>query len=264
MLRSIKEINGYKIHARDGEIGRADQILFDDQHWTVRYLVVNTGSWLKRHLVLLSPISLGPINPEMEIIYVKLTRDQIENSPDIDTNKPVSRQMEAEYNKYYGYLPYWEGASLWGGASDPSALANIGLEPHPSRAIKTIIKEESKVKPTAPKRGDPHLRSTKEVTGYYLQARDGHIGHVENFIIDDSDWAIRYLVIDTRNWWPGKKVIISPNWFGHIHWEDSTIEINLTRNEIKKAPEYHPENLINRNYENALHRYYNKKPYWKD
>ena len=111
---------------------------------------------------------------------------------------------------------------------------------------------------------DPHLRSTHDVSGYHIQAADGEIGHVEDFIIDDETWAIRYLVIDTRNWWPGKKVLVSPQWIERVSWDESKVFVNLSRETIKQSPEYTEESLLTRDYETGLHRHYNRQGYWVD
>jgi hypothetical protein len=111
---------------------------------------------------------------------------------------------------------------------------------------------------------DTHLRSTREVTSYHLHALDGEIGHVDDFIIDDDTWAIRYLVVATKNWWPGKKVLISPRWIESVSWDDRKVVIGLSRETIKAAPEYTDESLLTRDYETGLHRYYDREGYWVD
>ena len=111
---------------------------------------------------------------------------------------------------------------------------------------------------------DPHLRSTHDVSGYHIQAADGEIGHVEDFIIDDETWAIRYLIVDTRNWWPGKKVLVSPQWIERVSWSESKVFVNLSRETIKQSPEYTEESLLTRDYETGLHRHYNRQGYWVD
>jgi sporulation protein YlmC with PRC-barrel domain len=111
---------------------------------------------------------------------------------------------------------------------------------------------------------DPHLRSTHEVSGYNIDASDGEIGHVEDVIIDDETWAIRYLIVDTRDWWPGKQVLVSPQWIERVGWSESTVFINLPRQSIKRSPEYTPLSLLTRDHEAALHRHYNRQGYWVD
>jgi hypothetical protein len=248
MLRRVKDLRGFGIRARDSEIGQVDQFYFDDENWTIRYLVANTGSWLVGRQVLISPIAVGETDWESKQLEVELTKQQVENSPHIDAYKPISRQREAEYYGYYGYPYYWGGPFLWGPAVHPRQVAR-------SRADRS-----QSATPTAD--GDSHLRSTKEVTGYRIEATDGEIGHVEDFIVDDENWAIRYMLVDTRNWWPGKKVLVSPRWIKRVSWTDSRVYVDLSREAIKSSPEYDESPLINRQYESSLYSHYGRPPYW--
>jgi hypothetical protein len=166
-------------------------------------------------------------------------RKQIEDSPSLASDKPVSRQFEMDYYGYFGWTPYWAGPFAWGQYPTPMQVGHA--EP----------------KSTEEKQAwDSHLRSMREVTGYWIQADDGEIGHVEDFVIDDETWTIRYLIVDTRNWWPGKKVLVSPRWIDKVSWNESKVFINLPREAIRKSPEYSEESLISRDYETDLHRHY--------
>jgi hypothetical protein len=189
MLRSLEELHGYTIRAMDGDIGSVHAFLFDDTTWAIRYLVVNTGAWLPGRQVLIAPLALGQPDWEGQFFPVKLTTEQVRNSPDIDTDKPVSRQQEMLLHTYYDWPTYWTG----GNPFMPQAVAAYpgGL---PMTEPYELPPEEL---------GDPHLHSARDVIGYYIQARDGQIGHVEDFIVDTDAWAIRYMVVDTVNWWPG-------------------------------------------------------------
>lgn len=246
MLFNAKTLSGYKLNSFDGELGKAKEFYFDDQHWAIRYLVADTGNWLTGRKVLISPYALVEVNKEAEYIDINLTKKQIENSPSLKSDKPVSQQFEQLYYGYYGWPAYWAGAEMWG--YYPSILRD-------SKQWKENVKEQKKT-------WDSHLRSTNEVSGYHIQAKDGDIGHVEDFIVDDETWAIRYLIIDTKNWWSGKKVLISPQWIERFSLNDSKVSVNLTREMIKQAPEYIEDNLLTRDYENELHKFYNRKGYW--
>lgn len=260
MLRSTNDLRGYSLRATDGEIGSVDEFLFDDEQWAIRYLVANTGGWLTGRLVLISPIVLGQADWEARTLAVALTRKQIEQSPDIATDQPVSRQREAELAQYYDYFPYWGGAGLWGPGMVPYALGGPVVPPVAPPAGTTATEREVASTPT--EHGDQHLRSTREVTGYRIHARDGEIGHVGDFIVDDETWAIRYMIVDTRNWWPGKHVLVAPQWIGAIDWDTSTVEVDLLRETIKQGPEYDPA-ILNREYETALYRHYGRPAYWE-
>ena len=245
MLIKAKVLKGYSLKSLDGDIGSAREFLFDDRFWAIRYLVANSESWLSDRRVLISPYSLSGLNDAEEQVSVQLTKKQIENSPSINTDEPVSRQFEGVYNGYYGYPDYWGGPFMWGGY--PYILrdrAGLGV---------SASKEKG---------WDRHLRSTHEVTGYHLLALDGEIGHVDDFIIDGDSWVIRYLVVATKNWWPGKKVLISPKWIESVSWDAREVAIRMTREIIKAAPEYTDESLLTRDYETGLHGYYNREGYW--
>jgi hypothetical protein len=247
MLRKAKDLSGYKLGARDGDIGKVKEFYFDDQSWTVRYLVADTGGWLSGQQVLISPYALDPANEGRKVIPVDLTKAQIEKSPALATDRPVSRQYEGDYYSYYGWPGYWGGAYPWGGSVYPIRGRNGWSE--------ASRRERNE---------DPHLRSTQAVTGCDIHAQDGDIGHVEDFVIDDETWAIRYLIVDTQNWWPGKKVLISTRWIERISWEQSKVFINLTREAIKRGPEYTDQTLITRDHEMKLHQHYNREGYWAD
>jgi sporulation protein YlmC with PRC-barrel domain len=246
MLHKVKTLSGYNLHSLDGEIGNVEEFYFDDHHWTIRYLVANTGSWLTGRQVLISPYALAAVNKEAQYIAIDLTKKQIEDSPALDSDKPVSLQFEESYNKYYGWPMYWSGPCMWG--TYPYILRD------PKMWSESSTNEKS---------WNPHLRSTSAVSGYNIDAADGEIGHVEDFIIDDETWAIRYLVIDTQNWWPGgKAVVISPQWIERVSWDLSKVFVNLSYDAIKNAPEYTTETLLNRDYETKLYNHYNRHGYW--
>jgi hypothetical protein len=245
MLRSARSLFGYSLTATDGEIGSILDLSFDDRSNTVRYIVANTGGWLSRRLVLLSPVSFGVPQWQAKTVPVALTKKQIEDSPPIDADKTVSRQHETELSKYYGWPAYW--------MADPAPVAELGYVPSlPSVSLE--LEEEPS--------GDPHLRSVKETTGYHIQAVDGEIGHLDDFIVDDNLWIVRYIVVDTRNWLPGNKVVISPEWISAIRWEERKVHLQLTKDSIENAPAYNPEQPINREYEIRLYDYYGRPKYW--
>lgn len=245
MLRSAKSLRDYHIRATDGNIGRVKDFLFDSGQWVVRYVVVDTSEWLPGRKVLLTPEVLESPSTEGQILPVDLTRDQVSASPDIDTDKPVSRQNEIDLFEYYGWSPYWGGGR--GGFTAP--------------VVRGVEAEKKDVVGISPP-GDPNLRSMREVTGYAIAAVDGHIGHVEDFIVDDENWMIRYVVIDTKNWLPGRKVIISPDWVTRIDWRDRSLSVEHSKDEIRGSPPYAPNQPVNRQYEARLYDYYGRRKYW--
>ncbi len=245
MIRSVKDMQGYRIHATDGEIGKIDQIYFDDKAWVVRYMVVDTGTWLEDRRVLISPISIKVVNWETHQVNVSLARDQVKNAPDIDTEKPIARQNEIAFHQYYGWPFYWSGEGLWGGAMVPGALYGVppvGPDLNEQKQEADAIAGNLQTGTT----NDIHLRSTGEVFGYRIHARDGEIGHLSDFLIDDESWRIDYMVINTSNWWSGRKVIVPPTWVKEINWADQQVTVDLKRETIKNSPEFDPETILNR------------------
>ncbi len=252
MLTNNKNLKGLVIRATDGEIGTVDELYFDDQSWAIRYLTVETGNWLDSRKVLISPQSILQTDWEVNRIDVSLTREQVEKAPSINTQRPVSRQHEAEYLDYYRYPYYWEGPYLWGASYYPS-----GLVPVPTS--ESIQAERIRTEST-----DSHLRSTDAVSGYHIVAQDGEIGHVDRFLLDDESWAIRYLEVATKNWWPGKHVLISPGWVEKVSWEELKVYVGVTREAIQRCPEYTDRMPVTREYENKLYFHYGRPPYWVD
>jgi hypothetical protein len=260
MLMSVKSLRGETIHATDGDFGSVDDFLFDDENWAIRYLVIDTGKWIPGRRVLISPASLKAQRRPNELI-TSLSKEQIKKSPDIYTDRPVSRQREAEYLDYFGYPYYWRGPALWGTTAYPFYPGDARPMGYPvsgsagSAAAPRIER--------LPETADTHLRSAAEVTGYYIEATDGEIGHVEDFIVDDGSWIIRYMVVDTVNWWPGKKVVVAPQWITGVSWPNSRVSVNLSRERIKNAPEYDPRTMVSRDYEDRLYEYYSRPKYWE-
>jgi hypothetical protein len=248
MLRSVKEIKGYKLQAEDGDIGRCKDFLFDDKIWTIRYMVADTGKWLPGKKVLISPISLAEPDWASQMLPVRLSKEQIEQAPELDKNAPVSRQYEIKYHQYFGWPTYWQGVQVW------------GLHDYPGPLFMETKKEIVEIEP---ENGDPHMRSAKEVMGYHIEARDGEIGHVEDFIVDDQAWTIRYMIIDTSNWLPGsRKVLISPTWIDSVDWLENKVNVDLTVEQIREGPEYDPAAPVNRAYEVKIYDFYGRPKYW--
>ena len=231
MSINAHNMKGAAIIARDGSIGEVEDVYFDDEKWTVRYLVVKAGAWLFRRHVLISPISIKKVDEANNQVIVNLTRDQVKNSPDIDTHKPVSRQHETAFLDYYGYPYYWGGPYLWGDSAFPATLA---MPP----AVESQMAAAAARRRESEDSYDEHLRSVNEVRGYHIEAADGEIGHVDDFVIDDRDWAIRSIVIKTGGWLSGRKTLVSPQSIEGISWTESKMFVNLTRGQIASGPEF--------------------------
>ncbi len=228
ILRSIKHLYGNSLGTADGEIGTVKDLYLDDQKWAIRYVVADTGSWLPGRLVLISPHAFGDFHAEeSDSLLVSLTRQQIENSPAIETHKPVSRQFEEEYYRYYGWPTYWAGSGMWG-------MGGFPMVPPPPLVPPQVENGDADVASS----DDPHLRSTQALSGYHIETPEGAIGHVSDFLIDPKSWAIRHLVVETGHWFSGKEIVISPEQIERISFEESKVFVNVSKQTIENAPGY--------------------------
>jgi stress response protein YsnF len=248
MLRQITELRNYVLEAEDGELGRCKDFLFDSRSWTARYMVADTRKWLPGRKVLIPPVSLGAPQWKNSRFPVKLTRRQVEESPSLEEDLPVSRRYEEQLLAYYHHPYYWIGPMTWGYHRMPPPVAAQSRSEGP---VQDEISDS-----------EAHLRSAAEVEGYRIQASDDGIGHVEDFLIDDSDWRIRYVVVDTVNWLPGRKVLVATEWFQDVSWPKQEIRVDLTRKQVKESPEFKP-GAADRRYEETLFGHYRARPYWE-
>lgn len=265
MIRRADTIIGASVQAKDGEIGSIDDVYFSDDNWSVRYLVVDTGTWLLERRVLISPQAAEDSPFSDGMLHLDLTKEQVENSPDIDLDKPVSRQNEAALHDYYAWNYYWlavpTAAYGMSGVSGGATGAGVGAPvpvASPTRDKQAIREEREGTQ------GDPTLRSMNEVVGYHIAATDGEIGHVEDFFIDEAAWRIRYMMVDTHNWLPGRKVLVSPEWIDRVSWNESIVAVNVTRQQVEESPEFRPgaNGILNRDYEAVLYKHYAMPRYW--
>lgn len=259
MLRNIRELEGYAVRATDGTIGHVKDFYFDDQAWVVRYLVVETGTGFGSRKVLISPISIGQPNWTDKILPVSITREQVRNSPDIDTDKPVSRQHEMRYLGYYGYPFYWGGAGLWGGGAYPGAMLT-GAGYDKSGAEYLVAQADA----GRHQEGDAHLRSGNAILRYHIEATDGALGEVKGLLVDEATWAIRYIIVNTSNWWFGHQVLLAPQWVQDLSWPDATMTVRVSRQSVKDAPRYDPSMPPTREQEVRLHEHHGQSGYWAD
>ncbi len=236
-LRKLSDLTGYRFQASDDEIGRLQQVYFDDRRWQVLFLVVRTGSWLLGREVLLVPEVIKKIDDEKETIIVDMSREQIEQAPPVDANQPVSEHYQQQYYRFFAWEPYWTTDPLFQGAPSVPPFVQSELPKNPEH---------------------PHLRSSNEVSGYRLQTADAGVGHVEDFILDVKEWTVRYLEIDTRTWLPGRHVLISPAWVEQIDLGQQWVQVGLPRELVKGAPKYDPDKTISRDYQLALFKHYGK------
>jgi hypothetical protein len=265
MLRNIKDLEDFTVTAADGPMGRAKDFYFDDSAWVIRYLVLQTGGWLTRRRVMISPISIGTPDWGQKVLSVTITKDQVMKSPDIDADGPMSPQHETDYHAHYGYPYYWRGGSLWGQSTNPSGHIP-GYEGFGSdEATRSAAHNAYAIREEARRRDDgTHLRSCKAFTGYHVHATDGEIGHIDGFLVDDQTWSIAYLVIKTSNWWLGHKVLIAPRWIQEVRWFDSMVSVNVTRQQVRDSPPYDWAAPLERHQEMKLYKHYGQPGGWAD
>lgn len=246
MLRTLKDLEGFTIAGSDGLIGPVKDLYFDDAAWVIRYLVVESGAGSDARDILVSPIAIGQANWSEQLLPVDLTVDQAGHSPDIELHKPVSRQQEMGYIGYYGYGQYWGGGGLWGAGMYPDVL-------QAGRQLPAGIDA-----PAPHSHDDAHLRSWNTVSRYYVHATDGDIGHVEAMLLDDRTWAIRYLAVNTSNWWLGHAVLIAPTWIDHISWAESMVYVDVGRQAVKDSPPFLHTKALEPEQETRLYQHYGR------
>jgi uncharacterized protein YrrD len=251
MLNRAKELKQFTIDATDGEIGQAIDFYFDEDRWAVRYIVVDAGAWFTVTRLLISPAAIFSVDWRSRYINTFLTRQEVKNSPTINPEAPLLRHSEIAFHDYYRYSYYWAGPNLWGAVATPGELRTAGGTQFFPEVLEHSPQESC-------------LRSTNEVSRYQIAAEDGDIGYIEDLIIDDETWAIRYLIVDTGDWCPGRKVMLSAQWITHIRWGDRRVYVDLELEEIKNSPEYDESVMIDRDYEQRLYRYYGRSHYWND
>lgn len=251
MNRSLNSVIGSTIGATDGEIGKVKEFYFDDKTWTIRYLVVETGSWFSGKSILLAPESLLKPDWDNQVFPTNLTMQQVKNSPEIDTDKPVSRQQEVELYGYYPWHNYWDGG-LWAGGMGTSGMALQPTLPL-NQEVHNDANADGKTNEI-----DLHLRSTDAIIGYHIKAKDGEIGELEDFLFNDQTWRVTFMEVDTGDWFPGKKVLLATKWINTIDWESSLVIVNVSKEQVENSPEYIPSQVLSDSYEANLLVYYGR------
>ena len=229
LLQTIRDLERYTLLAVDGELGGVKAFYFDVETWIVRYLRVKIADRSMEKHVLISPIAIGEMNEDEKTIHIELACEQIQNSPPIDPARPLSRQDEIDYYRYYNWTPYWE------------------LSPS-SGSLRSRIRLVDPSESAIPGAEQTALHSTGELKGYMVRALDGEIGHIDDFILDTQYWMIRYLQIDTADWWPGKCILINPAWIEDLRWRKQDMSIAATREGIRQALLRASSDMISRDY----------------
>ncbi|WP_201245909.1 PRC-barrel domain-containing protein [Halochromatium salexigens] len=261
MLRSLAEPEGYRLEALDGDIGHCHDFLFDDELWTLRYMVADTGGWLSGRKVLISPAQLEAPDWERQRMPVTLTKTQIEQSPPLDVDAPVSRRYEQLYNEFHSLPSYWLGSGLWGDFPIPTSLTTMQearIEPATATSGATI--EDADLE----EGDDVHLRSVREVTGYRVVAPStvdsgiDKVGRVVDLIVNDSSWALRAFIIDTSRLPFSKKVLLPVDAIAEIDWVSRQVVADVSAERIEEAPPFDPSEAVNERLETVLYDVYGR------
>jgi hypothetical protein len=264
MLIAFDKIRSRRIHARDGDIGSVDDLFFDDSTWDSRYFVIDAGTWLTGRKVLLVPEMIqGPLT-EKDAIPVKLTQEQVRHSPDVDTAMPVSRRHQIALHSYYGWPSYWGGMFPMGPGLAGDAPLALPIRPIEEDLVGSAKKGDidRRTQEGSDEEWDPHLRSVREIDGYAAHANDGDIGHVKDLVIDDAGWQVRYVIVKTGGWLRGIHVLLASSWLRDVSWRESSVHVDLTRDEISDSPPLDVSHPITRQYEEELFRHYSRSRYW--
>jgi uncharacterized protein YrrD len=256
MLNTVSSLKGFEIQASDGSLGTVSDLLFDDSTWKVRWIVVDTGRWLTGRKVLIHPSAVVSAEYAARELKVALTKAQVKDSPEILQDRPVSHKMQHALYGYYGWNPLWGGgmfgAGMYGGSMYGGGMGAIGAP----LSAPAYLREAAERGGTSLDDGDPHLRSSAEVTGYHVHATDGDIGHIQDILVDNASWDIRYFIIDTANWWFGQHVLVSPFAVKGVDWSDRHVRLDIARERVRSSPPWTPMKAIDDHYERRLHSHY--------
>ncbi len=264
ILRRFHDIQGWELGARDGNIGRCHDLLFEDTDWAARYLVADTRKWLPGRKVLIPPRAVesleessGPVLLSAGTMVLSLTKEQIKNAPPLDSDAPVSRRYETAFNRYYDWPNYWAAPSI----RDPQLYPTLLHRPEELTRRSDVQYRFSDRRPEE----ETHLRSAREVASYRCLAGGQNIGDVDDFLVEEESWIIRYLIVDARKYLPeGRWLLISTDWVAMIDWADSSIAVTLTTDQLAKGPRFDPDMELDRHYERAIHEFYGLPYYWRN
>ncbi|MFA9555726.1 PRC-barrel domain-containing protein [Evansella sp. AB-rgal1] len=255
MLTFASRILEYNVQATDGELGKVKDIYFDEDNWVIRYLVIDTRKWLPGRKVLVSPISFDSVDFENGMVNILETKESIKDSPSLEEHEPISRKHEILLHAHFGWPHYWsyfDNNRLWGDFNTPHELGNT---------------TETEVDKLTPEQEDERkLRSVNDIkgdfTGYTIQATDGEIGHVSDFMISDDSWKVRYFVVETKNLLAGKFVVLSVDWINSISWTDKRLVVDLPKDAIKNGPFFELDAPLTREEEMELYESFQRTPYF--
>lgn len=265
MLRRLNKMTGFAIHTTDGRVGHVDDFYFDIETWNVRYLVVKTGPWLFGRSVLISPVAMEEPNWEAEALFLNLTQEQVKSSPEMALDLPITRQYERTLNSHYGWPNYWAMGPAQAAAM-PTPFVPVEAEAVARDRVHGDVEQPGQGPQKESDGGDEaernYVRSVKDTHGYTIQAVDQEIGYIDDFFADETDWKIRYALVDTSRWLGGKDVLISPDWIDDVDWVERLVRVHVTHEQVENSPEYDAREPLHRDHEVELYSHYGYPMYW--
>ena len=257
-MQYLTRLLEFTLLSADGEVGRVTDAIFDDESWTIRYFVVKTGSWLSGRRVVVAPEAIKAVDDEADTLVSSLDRKVIAKSPEIDLDQPISLAQAIELHTYYNWPFFWDVVS-----DEALGTGNLAAVPLVD-SVDEMAKEAAEEMETQGGVGERNLRSFKEVVGYRIQARDGEIGQVKDFILEERTWNIFYMVVDTGGLLSEKDVILSPSWVERVDWDNKLIWMDLKRETVRNSPLIEDDLPIDRSFETKLYDHYHKNKYWEE
>jgi hypothetical protein len=231
-MKTLRRLEGFRVLGEGETLGKVMDAYFDDHVWAVRDLVV-AGSGRHARLWWLSPHSILRIDQRRRTIETTITAAQWRTTAPDEPDTAIPRATWTGLLKYYGFPYSWRGL-------------------------------DRAVAPRVPSSSGPelHLRSERRFRHYLVHALDGELGHVEDLLVDEHSWAVRYLVVDTRRWRPGGRVLLAPEWVLYVSWLEQSVHTSLEQKTVRTAPPYDRRTRIDRAYEARLRQHYGRPAAW--
>lgn len=254
MLHYASNIENYNLQATDGELGKVKNWYLDDLNWIIRYAAVDTRKWLPGRKVLISPSAIQTIDADNEEVRVRHDKDTVRDSPPLDETESINNDHEISLNEYYGWAPYWHGTDLWGQTSQPMLEEFRGGQTElTTDKIEEISREREYT-----------LRETDDIkNNFTVFARKEQLGVVDDLLIDEENWKVRYLVIRVENEGEETHHLLSPDWISAADWQNSTLTFDISAEDIRKGPDYRNKPEISRQEEKEMYEHYYRAPYWE-
>lgn len=250
MLLSFRDLERFEVYASDGVVGTVRDVLFDDRTRAARYVVVDTGQWLRSHPVLLVPDVVETVTIRDRIVRLGVDRERVEKSPTVATDPPVSRHAEDAVRAYFGLPPL--------AAEPPGRHVGTWGEPVAEPTAEAAAQASGAGSPVRERAAhDPHLRSARELMGYGVEGIDGHIGTVDDLLFDaDGEWSLRFFVVDTGGWLTGKRRLVAADWVTSVSYPARHVRAKVGKARVAEAPDFETSEEVDHGAERWLYEHY--------